>query len=918
MGKLSIRNDKEEYFPGRPDFGKLGNEVTLWANYFALNVNPSPNLCKYDVEITKVATPSRPRPTKSGDDGKKDDEVTGRRRTLVIAELLKQFNKVTIASEFKAHIISAEKLSLPDDKIKEVELKDNQNRVEQFKVKFIGPIPLDIGRLQAYLKNLEDKGNESVYPKHPDEVDALGVILGHSARSDSETAAVGRSRFFAYGKLIDAASNLPQDSLISILRGYVQSVRMATGRLLLQTNVTHGVFRKTPGLNQPAIKLDVLLRNQPEMRLRIIHKLLSKSRVSYKLAGVSFERTIAGLAIRRVGKEGEPMFRGTAKDFGQFGLPGTVKFLLRKPNTENPAPVGNLKYDTYVSVADYYKQRYNVNCDLSLPLINAGTLTNPVFIPAEFCELKPGQAVKAKLTPMESAAMIKFACRTPPENAISITTQARKVLKLDDPLLKRFGVSVGDTLITVKGRELGAPTLAYPRQKGNGVNKIEAKDGGWNLKDVKIMTPGRQIKSWTYLELGEGHQDPNWHNQLSLAAGKFVTFMGTMGLKIETKPKLQPTRYLDVRLNGAEARLRSIFGELSKMKTEFLVVFLPNKDASYYNMVKKLGDVEFGIHTQCVQAEMITREKGQVGYFANVALKVNLKFGGANHRLNNEHPLIKEGKTMVVGYDVTHPTNLASGAGENAPSLVALCASIDSALNQYPAVAWQNPPRVEVLDSKLVGHFKSRLKLWQKHNRNTLPDNILIFRDGVSEGQFSMVIEKELPHIRTACKETYTGGKQPKITIVVSVKRHQTRFYPTDPNHADHKSKSPKQGTVVDRGVTNARYWDFYLQAHASLQGTARPAHYTVLLDEIFRALYKNDAADQIQKLTHDMCYLYGRATKAVSICPPAYYADLVCTRARAHKDELFDDSSSMASSSIVSVGGRAVHPNLADTMYYI
>jgi len=227
-----------------------------------------------------------------------------------------------------------------------------------------------------------------------------------------------------------------------------------------------------------------------------------------------------------------------------------------------------------------------------------------------------------------------------------------------------------------------------------------------------------------------------------------------------------------------------------------------------------------------------------------------------------------------------------------------------------------------MLDEKLIEAFKRRLRLWWDKNNKQLPQNILIYRDGVSEGQFKTVLDQELPHIRKACQDVYgTKFKQPRMTIVVSVKRHQTRFYPTDPNHIHQKSKSPKEGTVVDRGVTNVRYWDFFLQAHASLQGTARPAHYTVLLDEIFRADYKDKAAHALESLTHEMCYLYGRATKAVSICPPAYYADLVCTRARLHKAELFEDNGSVKSGGS---GGAApiqaceVHPNLKNTMYYI
>lgn len=98
---------------------------------------------------------------------------------------------------------------------------------------------------------------------------------------------------------------------------------------------------------------------------------------------------------------------------------------------------------------------------------------------------------------------------------------------------------------------------------------------------------------------------------------------------------------------------------------------------------------------------------------------------------------------------------------------------------------------------------------------------------------------------------------------------------------ADGRSKNPPNGTMVDRSVTKACNWDFYLQAHKVLQGTARPVHYFTVWDEIFHNRTPKtpfvNAADVLLDLTHRLCYLFGRATKAVSICPPAYYADLVC-----------------------------------------
>lgn len=125
----------------------------------------------------------------------------------------------------------------------------------------------------------------------------------------------------------------------------------------------------------------------------------------------------------------------------------------------------------------------------------------------------------------------------------------------------------------------------------------------------------------------------------------------------------------------------------------------------------------------------------------------------------------------------------------------------------------------------------------------------------------------------------------------------------------------------MDRGITQARYWDFFLTAHHAIKGTARPAHYTELLDEISRDRYHAKAADELERLTHELCYLFGRATKAVSICPPAYYADIVCERARAHRPDFLDDSDS---DSVATVGpgtaaaSRQLHDSLKDTMYYI
>lgn len=205
--------------------------------------------------------------------------------------------------------------------------------------------------------------------------------------------------------------------------------------------------------------------------------------------------------------------------------------------------------------------------------------------------------------------------------------------------------------------------------------------------------------------------------------------------------------------------------------------------------------------------------------------------------------------------------------------------------------------------------IKERIEAWQKHNQDVigqhrLPTSILFYRDGLSESQFAACESEEIQQIREAYK--VLGGKieDMKITFVVVGKRHHTRFYPTskdqsydslrdvigadrqpvkDPNNKRQNLKEAytngnlKPGLLVDKVVTNASPPNFFLQSHCAIKGTARSAHYHVLLDEM--QLWPKD----LPMLTLVLCCAFGRATKAVSYVAPTYIADRLCERGRAY-----------------------------------
>ena len=229
--------------------------------------------------------------------------------------------------------------------------------------------------------------------------------------------------------------------------------------------------------------------------------------------------------------------------------------------------------------------------------------------------------------------------------------------------------------------------------------------------------------------------------------------------------------------------LERVFQSLAGI--QLLLVVLPNDNSQLYNRVKQLGDVKYGIQTVCVLGEgkkfYNTRVDDKkrpksMAYNANVALKVNIKNGGTNHVLKDRQlGFINEGTTMVVGIDVTHPS---PGSGLSAPSVAAMVASSDKDLAQWPAEIRVNPARQEKVDT-LSSMLQEHLTYWyEKHQE--YPEKLLIYRDGVSEGQYQMVLDEELPQLRSACKSVYGEEKPPCITLIVVGKRHHTRFYRTD------------------------------------------------------------------------------------------------------------------------------------------
>ncbi|KAJ5555735.1 hypothetical protein N7461_004205 [Penicillium sp. DV-2018c] len=923
---------RQAKYPERPGYGTIGRPVTLYANYLPLSL-PDIQLHRYHVDIAADAA------GRSAPVGKKARHIV----RLLLDEHYPQ-QKNGIASDFRSTLISAVKLT--EGKL-DVRYKENMDddypeepRVHQVTVQYTGQVnPADL------VNYLTSSSAASMLDNKAEIVAALNVIMSHHPKIDDKTVSVGANKHYSLRQESMETFNLGGG--LSVLRGFFISVRAATARALLNVQVKYvACYDQGPLANlihgyggRNIYRLEKFLKS---VRVRITHV----SRKNSRGETVPRIKPIHGFANRGDGSSSANPPKVSRHGAG----PNDVQFFLSEagpkpvaapsvPGAPEPKPkkgkkapkAGPPEAGRYITVADFFKKEYNMTLDPNMPVVNVGSRDRPVYLPVEVCEVEAGQPAKSKLTGDQTASMLRFAVmgRKPGQNAQSIVTNGVSVLGLGqppNPTLSAFGINASTELITVHGRVLPPPSVFY--KDGNKLKDIKPQFGSWNMRQIQFSKPA-PMKSWTYLYVDQPTSRPIFQSpdQLNASLAGFRKTLRDMGMAVDAhKPGARVV--LDGR-NDAQIIENAILGLQKQHNPVFILGIFFAKDTDVYNTVKQVCDVRCGIRNVNVLAEKIVNSNPQ--YNANVGLKINLKLGGANQALRtSDLGIISEGKTMLVGIDVTHPS---PGSAATAPSVAGIVASVDSSLAQWPAEIRVQGARQEMV-ADLETLLASRLQHWRKVNRS-LPENIIVYRDGVSEGQYNKVIEEELPLLQAACRKTYPADQTqkglPRLAIIIVGKRHNTRFYPT--TEQDSNRENPIPGTVVDRGVSEARDWDFFLQAHSALQGTARPAHYYTVWDEIF---YPRNpakagapgAADVLQDLTHKMCYLFGRATKAVSVCPPAYYADLVCTRARCFLSDLFDpmpvDSSGASTSGTEGTADMSrtadvvIHPNIAETMFYI
>lgn len=186
-----------------------------------------------------------------------------------------------------------------------------------------------------------------------------------------------------------------------------------------------------------------------------------------------------------------------------------------------------------------------------------------------------------------------------------------------------------------------------------------------------------------------------------------------------------------------------------------------------------------------------------------------------------------------------------------------MVATVDQTLTRYFSTVTLYHSN-EDLGEQLCASVRKAVMAYRAHNK-ALPMHLVIYRDGVSEGQVRQVYENEVECLRRKLEELYYGPNFKMIFIIVTKKINVRLF-------EDYK-RNPPIGTIVDDVITNPLKYDFFLVSQQVRQGTISPTSYNVIYDN------SGLTAEMVQNITFKLTHVYYNCSSTVRVPAPCHYA---------------------------------------------
>ncbi|KAI6191664.1 Piwi domain-containing protein [Aphelenchoides bicaudatus] len=377
-------------------------------------------------------------------------------------------------------------------------------------------------------------------------------------------------------------------------------------------------------------------------------------------------------------------------------------------------------------------------------------------------------------------------------------------------------------------------------------------DGSWNndIANAKFLLPTTKLKNW------------------------YVVFDPSMPHNRNDVPQ---------DLKGLE----DIFKQAKESKVQF-IFYIDNKNTKSHGELK-LFEAYYKVLTQQVVVQNL---KNGPQTLKNVLLKLNVKAFGLNYLPLVSSPnltdlTLNNSDLLIIGYDIAPAEKMdakdfADYCCRNKldpkvtkirslhPASVGICSNKSKEPHLFSGdFFYQEPNGGLVNGEKLSVAVKNIVESLPNDRKNI--KRLIVFRDGVSEGEQSQVLKEELPAVRRGFA---TGLKRTGITFIIATKMHNKRFFRFDGKNVS----NTRAGDCIRGDSVRSDITELFVQPHHPLKGMPKIPAFDVLENGI--GLSNQQMEDMI---------IYLANMHQVSACPtslplPVFMADETAKRA----DEIY------------------------------
>jgi aubergine-like protein len=441
-------------------------------------------------------------------------------------------------------------------------------------------------------------------------------------------------------------------------------------------------------------------------------------------------------------------------------------------------------------------------------------------------------------------------------------------IKSDDK--NPVGIKIDLSSSKIKGKMLNFPTITMRKP-------FVPKQANFIIKDP-IFESGAKIQDWILIC---DARDSDFAKDFALNIKKAAS-----SLAIEVGKPLICALYTEK--GGKFIRDDQIMKIIESNPTaKIALVFLQKFNADkVYKKVKAHCNQKLGMPTQFFSnwKPNFTKNLENLSVATKVAIQMAAKMKFKIWKVQLPTHVNENGhQVMIVGADVFHRSFKES--------VTSVVSTYDRDLSSYYSQTSVQKRKGDDCLYDIADKVRLAARRYVKEN-NVPPNIIVVYRDGVGEGQIDGVREKEVKSLLKGLKEEF-NGKNVRLAYIIVTKRISDRFFTED--QYKKRLDNPIGGLIIDSDVTKDDRFDYFMVAQQVTQGTATPTYYNAIYNDT------DLKAESFYEMTYFQCFSYSNWSGALKV--PAVIQ--------------------MANKQGLTVGnthsrdGKETHDKLKDTPYY-